>query len=73
MYHLTMPSAATSYQPIQLEESVHMLRDLISRPNNYDKWFERYSGGLIMGLGFGKMLVTGEEEYLKRILNVVHT
>jgi hypothetical protein len=58
MHHLTMPSAATSYQPILLEESVRILRDLISRPNDYEKWFERYLGGLIMRLRFGKMLVT---------------
>ena len=68
-----MDRAASSYEPVQEQESVRLLRDLVSRPEEYEKWFERYSAGLILRIGFGKMLVTGEEEWVRRILRVVHT
>jgi cytochrome P450 len=70
MHSLTMPSAATSYQPMQEQESVRMLHDLIRSPGEYEKWLERYTAGLMLRLGFGKMLITGEEDYLKRIMSV---
>ena len=73
MHSLTMASAATSYQPIQEQESLRALKDLIEQPEKYETWFERYAGGLMMRIAFGKMIVTGEEEVLKRILGVVHT
>ncbi|KAH7412820.1 cytochrome P450 [Cadophora sp. MPI-SDFR-AT-0126] len=73
MHNLTMVSAATSYQPIQEQESLRALRDLIDVPEKYETWFERYAGGLMMRIAFGKMVVTGEEKVLKRILRVVHT
>ncbi|PVH78158.1 cytochrome P450 [Cadophora sp. DSE1049] len=73
MHNLTMASAAASYQPIQEQESLRALKDLIEQPDKYETWFERYAGGLMMRIAFGKMIVTGEEEVLKRILRVVHT
>jgi cytochrome P450 len=73
MHHLTMSSATASYAPIQIGESVRMLRDLIKKPEEYEKWFERYAAGLMLRIGFGKMLVTGEESYVKRILKTVRT
>lgn len=73
MHHLTMSSSASSYEPVQISESIRMLRDLIKNPEEYEKWFERYAAGLMLRIGFGKMLVTGEESYVKRILRTVHT
>ncbi|KAH8805992.1 cytochrome P450 [Xylogone sp. PMI_703] len=73
MHHLTMPAAATSYQPIQIEESTRMLRDLIAKPEDYERLFERYTAGLIMRLAYSKMVFTGEEPEVRRILEVVHT
>jgi cytochrome P450 len=73
MHHLTMSTAAAAYEPIQIEESTRMLRDLIAKPNEYDKWLERYSAGLIMRLAFSKMVVTGEEPDVRQILEVIHT
>ena len=73
MHHLTMSSMADTYQPIQEEESINLLHDLIRDPSNYERWFERYSAGLIMRLAFGQMVYTGEESYVKRILATVHT
>lgn len=73
MHHLTMSSAATSYQPIQEEESIRMLRDLIREPAEYERWFERYAAGLILRLAFGQTIHTGTEDSVRRILAVVHT
>ena len=73
MHHLTMSSATASYAPVQIEESIRMLRDLIHKPESYEKWLERYAAGLMLRIGFGKRLVTGEESYVKRILKTVHT
>ena len=73
MHHLAMARAADSYQPLQEMESIRLLKDLIREPEEYEKSFERYSAGLILRLAFGKVVVTGEEEYVRRILGVVHT
>lgn len=73
MHNLTMSSAATSYQPLQLEESTRFLRDLIRDPNSYERYLERYAAGLIMRLAFGVPVHTGNEPSVRRILAVVHT
>jgi len=73
MHHLTTASAATSYQPIQLEESTRFLRDLIQDPASYERYLERYAAGLIMRLAFGQTIYTGNEPSVRRILAVVHT
>ena len=73
MHVLTMPTAATSYQPVQIIESQRLLRDLIRTPDRYESLFERYAGSLIMRLAYGTLIQTGEEPELRRILGVVHT
>ena len=73
MHILTMPSAATSYQSLQIVESQRLLRDLIKTPSHYESLFERYAGSLIMRLAYGMPIETGEEPYLRQILGVVHT
>ncbi|KAE8454276.1 hypothetical protein EG329_005201 [Mollisiaceae sp. DMI_Dod_QoI] len=73
MHYLTMSSAATSYQPIQEQESLRVLRDLIREPDEYERWFERYAAGLMMRLIFGKWVKTGNESDVRRVLGVVHT
>jgi hypothetical protein len=73
MHHLTMSTAATRYEPLQIEESTRMLRDLIAMPTEYEKWLERYTAGLIMRLAFSKIVMTGNEPDVRRILSVVHT
>jgi len=59
MQHLTMTSAATSYQPVQLEDSTRFLRDFIRDPTSYERYLERYAVGLIMSLAFGQTVYTG--------------
>ena len=73
MHRLTMAGAANSYQPMQSLESKRMLYDLIKTPSQYELWFERYAGGLIFRLGYGKAINTGEEEHVRKALHVVHT
>src|SRR4051794_11489743 len=73
MHHLSMSSAANSYQPIQEEESVRILHYLIRVPADYERWFERYAAELILRLAFGQTIHTGTEDSVRRILAVVHT
>jgi cytochrome P450 len=50
-----------------------MLYDLLRDPSRYELWFERYAGGLIFRIGYGKTITTGEEEHVRKALHVVHT
>ncbi|EXJ66441.1 uncharacterized protein A1O5_10593 [Cladophialophora psammophila CBS 110553] len=70
---MTMHAAATSYQPTQVWESERMLYDLLRAPEKYELFFERYASALIMRLGYGKEIESGEEPYARDILKVVHT
>ncbi len=67
-----MPSAATSYEPTQIHESERLLYDLIRQPERYEALFERYAGALIMLLGYGKTVDSGDKSY-QAALQVVHT
>lgn len=50
-----------------------MLYDLIRDPSRYELWFERYSGGLVFRIVYGKTVVTGEEAHVRKALHVVHS
>ena len=73
MHTLTMPTAATSYQPLQIYESERLLYDLLRTPDQYEELFERYAGGVIMRLAYGKTIETGDEPHIRDALRVVHT
>lgn len=73
MHTLTMPTAATSYEPLQIYESERLLFDLTRWPEKYEELFERYAGGVIMRLAYGKTIETGDEPYIRDALQVVHT
>jgi cytochrome P450 len=72
MHLLAMPSAAASYQGTQVMESIWLLDDLIRAPKDYEHWLERYSSGVIFRLAFGRRILTGKEEEVRRIFAVVH-
>lgn len=72
MHNVTMHAAATSYQPVQVYESERMLYDLLKEPENYEDLFERYAGAVVMRLGYGKTIETGDEPYARDVLKVVH-
>ncbi len=72
MHHLTMNHVADTYQFLQELESIRLLKDSIESHEGYEKWFERYSAALILRFAFGKVVVTEEEEYVRRILGLVH-
>lgn len=72
MHNLTNVNVAASYESLQEEESLRMLRDLTRAPEKYETWFERYSAGLILRLAYSKPVHTGEESFVRRILKVVH-
>lgn len=72
MHRLTMTNAANSYQPMQSFESKRMLYDLLRDPSQYELWFERYASGLIFRIGYGKSVSTGQEEHVRKALDIVH-
>ena len=71
-HQLTMPSAAVTYEPMQEEEALRAVHDLLGEPSRYENFFERYAAGIIMRLAFGITLFTGKEDALQRILKVDH-
>jgi len=71
MHALCNATAVDKYADAQRLESVMLLRDLKREPARYEKWLERYSGGLILRLAYEKRLVTGEEPGLERVLRFV--
>jgi cytochrome P450 len=73
MHHLNMPTMAASYEKWQYLESSRLVHDLIEDPSHYERWFEYYSSGLLLRLGYGKLVETGEENYVRRIIQVVRT
>lgn len=72
MHRLTMPVAAASYEPAQSLESKRLLFNLLQNPSRYQEAFEQYSGGLMFRIGYGKPIITGKEDQLRRILAVTH-
>ncbi|KAK0365067.1 hypothetical protein LTR94_008238 [Friedmanniomyces endolithicus] len=73
MHNLANVSVATTYEPMQEEESIRAVRDLLRAPEKYETWFERYSAGLILRLAYSRPVVTGEEPFVRDVLAVVHT
>lgn len=73
MHHLTMSSAADSYQPVQDYESKKLLVSLLRNPSQYEKWFEQYASGVVYCIGFGRWIETGEESDFKRVIKVAKT
>ena len=72
MHQLTMPAMAATYESSQLLESSRAVHNLIQNPSSYQQIFEMYSAGLVFRIGYGKRLVTGKEEVLRRIIQVTH-
>ena len=71
-HQVAMPSAAATYEPLQEEEALRAVYDLIQQPAEYERWFERYAASIIMRLAFGITLFTGKEEFAQRISKVNH-
>ncbi|KAI9812339.1 MAG: hypothetical protein M1827_004788 [Pycnora praestabilis] len=70
MHHLVNSSAATDYEPTQTLESTRLVRDFLAHPSEYERWLERYTSGLLLRIGYGKTIETGEEDYVQRIIKV---
>ena len=67
-----MPSAAATYEAMQEEEALRVVRDLIREPAEYERIFNRYAASVILRLICGITLFTGEEEVARRIIKVDH-
>lgn len=70
MHHLTMASAADSYQPVQDYESKKLLVSLVRDPGRYEEWFEQYASGVVYRILFGRWIETGEEPDFKTVIQV---
>ena len=73
MHVLTMPSAAVSYEPVQLYESERLLYGFLNEPSKYEELFELYAGGLVMKLAYDKTVDSSNDPHIIRALQVVHT
>jgi len=71
MHQLCQPSSAENYEPTQTLESARLLEDLMLQPKDYERWFMRYSAGVIFRIGFGRILEE-KDPMLDRIFHVVH-
>ncbi|KAI1342943.1 cytochrome P450 [Xylariaceae sp. FL0016] len=72
MHQLTMPTSAATYEPTQLLESTRAIHKLMEHPEMYQQIFQQYSSGVVFRIGYGKRIVTGKEEPLRRIIQVNH-
>lgn len=54
LHTMTQPRAATTYEPIQAEESAQLVRDMLRAPQDYWSHCQRYAGSTIMQIAFNK-------------------
>lgn len=73
MHQAVHRNEAIRYQPVQLYEMKRLIFDLIRVPEKYDLWFERFSDGAFLQIGYGKVSHTGEEPYLRDSIEIIHT
>lgn len=66
-HHVTMPKAATSYQPLQELETARLVYDIILQPDAYQRLFRRYASALILRLIYDARIETGDEEMVRLV------
>ena len=64
---VTQVKAATSYQPLQMQESARLVKDLVLDPAQYTTLFQRYASALILRLTYGTQIETGKEEIVRLV------
>ncbi|KAL9620326.1 MAG: hypothetical protein Q9160_005125 [Pyrenula sp. 1 TL-2023] len=68
----TGTSVAARYEGVQEREALYCVMDLLEQPAEYERWFERFAASVILTLTYGKKVETGEEEVVRRIMQVNH-
>ncbi|GHJ86634.1 hypothetical protein NliqN6_3036 [Naganishia liquefaciens] len=58
LHTMTQPRAATTYEPIQDQESRQLIRDTLLAPQDYWSHCQRYAGSTIMQIAFNKRAET---------------
>lgn len=71
-HSIAMPSMASSYTPLQEEEALRTVHDLVQTPAKYEVILERYAASVAMRLNYGTTLHTGEEPAFQRLREVNH-
>nr|AHK06534.1 putative cytochrome P450 [Puccinia horiana] len=54
LHLLTQPKAATSYQPIQSQESAQLCLDILNNPSEHWKHSQRYAGSTVLQIAFNR-------------------
>lgn len=71
-HHVMSTKAAAGYASELEIEATRMARDLIRDPSDYENFFERYSGGIILRLAFGVRIESGRDPRCQSSLKAVH-
>ncbi|KAF9002155.1 cytochrome P450 [Cyathus striatus] len=53
-----------SYQPLQIEQTRHLLVHLLENPNNWMDHFQRFSSALMVKIAYGKDIFSGDDPYI---------
>ena len=69
---VAMHSVAATYAPVQEEEALRLVHDLIRSPARYETLMERYAASIIMRINYGITISTDTDPVLKRIVAVNH-
>ena len=64
--------ALAKYEHIHSEESAVTLLDLLTTPSDYERHIERYTAPILFGMGMGKRVHTGDEDYVRFVFYLVH-
>lgn len=72
MHQMANAKVATQYHATQELEATRAIVGLIREPKRYEHWFQLFAAGIVFRLAFGKRIVTGEEEVLRKIVDVNH-
>jgi cytochrome P450 len=65
-------AAAATYEPVQEEEALRLVHDLLQEPTQYDALLERYAASIIMRITYGTTIYSTSHPTLKRIKEVNH-
>ncbi|KAJ7844866.1 cytochrome P450 [Mycena olivaceomarginata] len=71
-HQMLQPQALGGYEPIQHNESLHLLLDLIKTPENFYVHFQRFSASLIFTLTFGQQ-IDDDDKALDEIIGLLIT
>lgn len=64
---LTQPRVASTYEPIQLQESAQLALDLINHPTQHWAHALRYAGSTVLQIAFNRRALSNKDPYITRM------